>query len=233
MTNKFSFTKTIFNSSYRKYIDTKKHENYNEYVIRLNQVELEMTNSLLRNKKMVNDYLRGFSFNNEVFSYEITDLITNFDYETISINIDDKESIYRFVNDNDGNNEKYKIIINNFITLIEYLNKESKDPNNKINSNTKICDIEIVKNLKSISNDFRGIFLDKEQDNPDQKDKNDPNAKPNTNLNVGKITNIFKYFLELIFKFVKKDIGKYQEKNNNEESAYKLDAKDMVIKKEI
>ena len=231
MTNKFSFTKTIFNSSYRKYIDTKKHENYNEYVIRLNQVELEMTNSLLRNKKMVNDYLRGFSFNNEVFSYEITDLITNFDYKTISINIDDKESIYRFVNDNDGNNEKYKIIINNFITLIEYLNKESKDPNNKINSNTKICDIEIVKNLKSISNDFRGIFLDKEQDNPDQKDKNDPNAKPNTNLNVGKITNIFKYFLELIFKFVKKDIGKYQEKNNNEESAYKLDAKDMVIKK--
>jgi hypothetical protein len=55
MTKKFSFTKTIFNSSYRKYIDTKKHENYNEYVIRLKQVESEMTNSLLRNKKMVND----------------------------------------------------------------------------------------------------------------------------------------------------------------------------------
>ena len=231
MTNQFSFTKTIFNSSYRKYIDTKKHENYNEYVIRLKQVESEMTNSLLRNKKMVNDNLIGFNFNNEVFSHEIADLITNFDYEKKPINIDDKEVIYSFINNNEGNNDKYKTIINNFITLIEYLNKESKDQNNKINSNTKICDIEIVKNLKSISDDFQGIFLDQEQDNADQKNNNDPNAKPKANLNVGKITNIFNYFLELIFKYVKKDIRKYQEKNKNEESAYKLEVKDMIIKK--
>ena len=231
MTKKFSFTKTIFNSSYRKYIDSKKHENYNEYVIRLKQVESEMTDSLLRNKKMVNDNLIGFNFNNEVFSHEIADLITNFDYEKIPINIDDKEVIYSFINNNKGNNDKYKTIINNFITLIEYLNKESKDQNNNINSNTKICDIEIVEKLKSISADFKRIFLDQEQDNADQKNNNDPNVKPKANLNVGKITNIFNYFLELIFKYVKEDIRKYQEKNKNKESAYKLEVKDMIIKK--
>jgi len=229
MTKKFSFTNVIFNSSYRKYIDTQKHENYNEYVIRFKQVESEITNSLLKNKKLVNDNLTVFNFNNEVFSYEITDLITNFEYENIPINIDDKEVIYRFIKDNDGNNDKYKIIINNFITLIEYLNKESKNQNDKINANTKICDIEIVKNLKNISNDFKYIFLDKNKDNSEEKDKNE--QKPNLNLNIGKITNIFKYFLDLIFKYVKKDIIKYQIKPEDKKSVYKLEDKDMVIKK--
>ena len=229
MTKKFSFTKVIFNSSYRKYIDTQKHENYNEYVIRFKQVESEITNSLLKNKKLVNDNLTLFNFNNEVFSYEITDLITNFEYENIPINIDDKEVIYRFIKDNDGNNDKYKIIINNFITLIEYLNKESKNQNNKINAYTKICDIEIVKNLKNISNDFKYIFLDKNKDNSEEKDKNE--QKPNLNLNIGKITNIFKYFLDLIFMYVKKDIIKYQIKPEDKKSVYKLEDKDMVIKK--
>jgi len=34
--------------------------------------------------------------------------------------------IYKFIKNNAGNNDKYKTIINNFISLIEYLNKESK-----------------------------------------------------------------------------------------------------------
>ena len=170
LTKKFNFTKVIFNSSYRKYIDTKNHENYNEFEIRLNQIESEMANILLKNKKFLNDDLIGFNFNNEIFSHEITDLISNFEYEykKNSINIDDKEVIYKFINDNDGNNEKYKTIINNFITLIEYLNKKSKEQN-KIDDGTKICDVEIVKNLKNISKEFKEIFLDKQQENQNEK----------------------------------------------------------------
>ena len=122
-----------------------------------------MANILLKNKKILNDDLIGFNFNNEVFSNEKTDLISNFEYEKNPININDKEVIYTLVEDNAGNNELYKKIINNFITLIEYLNKASKEQNNKINERTKICDVEIVKNLKNISKDFKEIFLDKQK----------------------------------------------------------------------
>ena len=103
MTKKFNFTKVIFNSSYRKYIDTKNHENYNEYEIRLKQIESEMTNILLKNKKFLYDELIGFNFNNEVFSNEITDLISNFEYEKNTIKIKEKEVIYKFIMNNASN----------------------------------------------------------------------------------------------------------------------------------
>ena len=74
------FNKVIFNSSYRRYIDTKKYENYNYYVIRLDQIESELTGTLVKNKKLLNDELKEFNFNNEIFSHEITDLITDFGY---------------------------------------------------------------------------------------------------------------------------------------------------------
>ena len=189
-----------------------------------------MTNSLLKNKKLLNDDIKEFNFNEEVFSYEITDLISNFDYEKIPINIDEKEIIYKFIHNNAGNKDKYKTIINNFITLIEYLNKASKDENDKINGKIKICDIEIVKTEKNISKDFKEIFQDRRQDNQVQENKQNKNNS-NVNLNVSKITNLFDYFLKLTFKYVKKDIEKYQEKNKEEKLAYNFDDRDMAIKK--
>ena len=189
LNKKSNFIEILFNSSYKKYIDTQNKDNYNNYEINLKQIEAEMTNSFLKNKKLLNDNLIGFSFNNEVFSNEISDIRSNFKYEKIDINIDDKVVIYKFINKFVGNNEKYKEIINNFITLIEYLNKMKKEKDNKINEGTKICDIEIVKNLKNISKDFREIFQDKKQ----EKDNS------SANLNVGKIINIFDYYLKLIF----------------------------------
>ena len=122
LTKKFNFTKILFNSSYRKYIDTKNHENYNEFEIRFDQIESEMTNSLLVNKKLLNDDIIECNFNNEVFSYKIRDLISNFKYTIIPINMDDKEVIYNFIKDHAGNKNIYITIINNFITLIELLN---------------------------------------------------------------------------------------------------------------
>ena len=228
-------SKEIFNSSYRKYIDTQKHENYNEYEIRFGQIEEGLTNSYLKNKRLLNDELKRFNFNNEVFTYEITDLISNFTYDKMAINIDDKEIIYKFIKENENNKELYKTIINNFITLIEHLNTVSKDENNKINLNTKICEIEIVKNLKNISKEFRGLFQDEQDENQkdNNKDKQLEKKISNINLTVSKIVNIFDYFLMLIFKYVKSDIEKYQEKNKEENTIYnKLDFNNMDIKKD-
>ena len=218
------FTKVLFNSSYRKYIDTNKHENYNDYEIRWNQIESEMTDSLLKNKKLLNDDIKEFNFNNEVFSHEITELISNFNYKTNSINPDEQVIIYNYIiKDNAGNLEKYKTMINNFITLIEYLNKASKDENNKISDSTKISDIDIIKNKKNVSDDFVELFQDKNNSN--------------VNFNVSKITNIFDYFLKLIFKYVKEDIEKHQEEKDKKGNIKKkiLDEMfktDMIIKKE-
>ena len=191
---KFDFSSVIFNSSYRKVIDTKNYENYNEYEISLQKAEEEMTDSLLKNKKLLNDVLKGFNYNNEVFSYETNDSVSNFKYEKVNITIDDKVEIYQFINNNAGNNEKYKNIINSFITLIEHLNKMYKEQNNKINEKTKVFEIEIVEKTKNISKDFKDIFQNKNE------------------LTVNKITNIFVYYLMLIFKYIKKDIEKYQVK---------------------
>jgi hypothetical protein len=112
------------------------------------------------------------------------------------------------------------------------------DDNNQINGSTRVCDIDIVKNQKNISEDFFNIF----QNNDD--------------LIVNKIPNMFDYYLKIIFKYIKKDIEKYQEiskstdkngdnqpeKNENgkiyldEKIVTKLDEifsnKDIIIKKE-
>ena len=44
----------------------------------------------IKNKKLPNDDLIGFNFNNGIFINEITDLISNFLYEK-NININDKK----------------------------------------------------------------------------------------------------------------------------------------------
>ena len=213
--------KILFNSSYRKYIDTRNHENYNEYEIRLKQIESEMTSTFLENKRLLNYNIKDFYFNNEVFSCEISNLLSDFKYKTMGVSDEEMVVIYDFIIKYDGNLNVYKDIIKNFITLIKYLNKVNGDNNAKINENTKICDI--VKNLQNISKEFNELFQDK-------KDKNNK-SNINVNLNVSKIINVFDYFLKLIFKDVKKDIEKHQEKNMKGNSAYNYNDKDMIIKK--
>ena len=189
----FNFISVVCNSSYRKIIDTQNYENYNEYEISLDLIEDIMTDLLLKNKKLLNKEIIGFSYDNEVFANEIRDLIKNFKYGDTKISITDKVVFYNYIIDNNGNNDKYRIIINNFITLIEYLNKIKKEENNTITGSTKICDIDIVKNQKNISEEFSNIF------------------KNNDDLIVNKIPNMFDYYLKIIFKYIKKDIEKYQE----------------------
>lgn len=216
----FNFISVVFNSSYRKIIDTQNYENYNEYIISLDTIEDIMTDLLLKNKKLLNNELTGFSYDNEVFANEITDLIKNFKFNDTKISINDKVVFYNYINDNNGNDDKYRIIINNFITLIEYLNKMKKDEDNQITGNTKVCDIDIVKNQKNISEDFFNLF------------------KNNDELIVNKIPNMFEYYLKIIFKYIKKDIEKYQEisksKDKSEENqAEKKEEEKIFLEKKI
>ena len=98
MPKKFNFITVLCNSSYRKGIDTKNYENYNEFEIDLDSLEAEMTDLLLKNKKLLNNEIIGFKYNNEVFSNEISDLINNFKYVNMNININDKIVLYNYIN---------------------------------------------------------------------------------------------------------------------------------------
>ena len=219
---KFNFISVVFNSSYRKIIDTQNYENYNQYVINFDSIEDILTDLLLKNKKLISDEIKEFSFNNEIFSHEIGDLITNFyyNYPCSYISIDDKLVLYYYVLNNYGNNDKYRIIIDNFITLIKYLNKIQKEENKEINGFTIISNIDIIKDGNIFSNDFLDIFRDKKY------------------LIVKKIPKLLDYYLKIIFKYIKQDIEKYQEKKeiNIDKIIGKLDKifkKDnMIIKKE-
>ena len=225
ISDKFSFIDVIFNSSYRKIIDNKNYRNYNDFEIDLNDIEENMTELLLKNKKLLNeDIIVEFSYNNEIFENEINDIITSFKYYyTIAdISQDDKEIIYNFIKNNEGNIDKYKGIINDFMTLIQYLTiikKEEKDDD--ISEKSLISDI--LKNIEeSISSDFLKIFEEKKE------------------LTVNKAFDIFNYYLQLIFKDIKDEIEKYQiqdEKENENGKKNQLNKKainqlDNYFKKE-
>ena len=130
-------------------------------------------------------------------------MIFNFEhkYTICDINIKDKVEIYNYVIENKGNNEKYKNIITDFFTLMEYLIKISKNNNKEDTGNTQIS--KVNENIRNISKDFKDLFKDANDD----KDKD-------IYLTVNKTSNIFSYYLKLIFKYIKADIEKYQEKSS-------------------
>ena len=121
-TEKFSFINTVYNSSYRKIIDSQNERNYNTFEINWPGFKENMTDLLLKNKKLLNkDLIIDFSYNNEIFDYQLSDMLITFqaEYNTrdISISRDDKKYFYKFVKDNKFL-EKYEDIINNFINRI-------------------------------------------------------------------------------------------------------------------
>ena len=79
----------------RKVIDT---QNYEDYNVNLYLSEEKMTDSLLKNKKLVNNEIILFNYNNEVFSNEINNLISNFKYtDRDNLSIDDKVIFYNYI----------------------------------------------------------------------------------------------------------------------------------------
>ena len=193
-----SFTEILFNSSYRKILDseTRNYESYKEYVIDYNLIEENMTDLLLKNKKLLKDDIYEFIYNDEIFSNEVTNLITLFKkrYNIKMTNISDKVAIYKFYMNNKGNTQLYKDIINDFLTLIKFLNdekKEGKDKENNIKEESKIY--EILDKIKDkVSDNFMKIFS-----------KND-------GLTIDKASDIFEYYLKSIYEDANKEIKCYQ-----------------------
>jgi len=216
-----SFTDIIFNSSYRKILDIIpiRYNLYKEYVINFNFIEEIMTDLLLKNRKLLNENITEFIYNNELFNNQISNLVTSFTKRYIIKNmiISDKVAIYKFCKQN-KNIPLYKALINDFIELIKYLNNIRKD-NNKdsmIKEETKIY--EISNEINSItSNNFMQIF-DKQN-----------------GLTIDKTSEIFEYFLKVIFDEIKKEIKKYQvnldEKTSEMINKYNEKEKKHIISK--
>jgi len=188
---KNSFIEILFNASYRKILDTVpiNYKFYKEYVINYDYIEEIMTELLLKNKKLLNGNLTEFIYNNEVFNNQITNIITLLreKYKN-QMSIYDKVSIYKFCKANNNQN-LYRNILNDFVTLIKYLN--SKDKEAIIKEEVKIY--EVIKEIKdSTSKDFIKLF---EQQNE---------------LTIGKLPEIFDYYLKVIADDITKEIKKYQ-----------------------
>ena len=212
--NKFSFIDIIYNSSYRKIIDSKNENNYNSFEINLLTIEENITELLLKNKKLLNeDLIIDFSYNNTIFDNHSTDLIITFkkSYKTKDISSEDKESINNFIKDNKGNLNKYKDIINDFMFLIEYLNNNKPDKRDK----TLIYEVLQNKNINNVTKDFLIIFNKKKK------------------LTVNKLSELFNYYLQLIFTDIKEEIKNYQEKREIEtEAENQLDERSIKQLKE-
>ena len=120
-----NFIEIVFNSSYRKIIDSGKYENYNQLNINLDLIEAEMTNDVLKGKKLLNNEFIDFKYKDDIFSASIDDLITTFEskYAISDITIEDKVVIYE---DNKNNLLLCKNMIINSIELIKYYNGKKK-----------------------------------------------------------------------------------------------------------
>ena len=183
--DKFSFICEAYNSSYRKIIDNKNYEMYNHYEINFELFEDNMTNLLLKNKKLLKDDIIEFNYNNEIFTNYISNAITSYKekYKNEQISVTDKVIIYKFKNTINGNKDLYKIIIDDFITLIKYLSERKEE-------NIMISEINL-KIENKISPEFKKIFED------------------NENLTINKTLELLKCFLNLIFNDIKKETGEF------------------------
>ena len=200
-----SFIDILFNFSYRKLLDNYPNDYriYKEYIINFDDIEDKMTDLLLKNKKLLNEDIHEFIYNNQIFNNQVTNVITLFKkrYNYKNIILNDKKLIYKFYTENKNNHQIFEKIINDFIQLIKFLNEIDK--NNDINEETKIS--KVIDNLKSTTpNCLIKLF-----------DNND-------SLTIDKTTEIFEYFLKIIFNDIKSQIKRYQEQSLNDETEKKI-----------
>ena len=124
-----------------------------------------MTELLLKNKKLFNDIISNFIYQNEDLIFENIHIINKFNTEYIreEIILSEKVILYHFYTDNIENINLFKSIIKDFIQLNIYLNnnkillKNAQKNANFIKENSLI--FETFKFLADkISNDFKRIF---------------------------------------------------------------------------
>jgi hypothetical protein len=219
--DKFSFINETFKSSYRKIIDNNNYKAYNEYVIDFYSIEGRLTDLLLKNKKLLNDDIFVFSYNNELFTNEISNVVTTFKDNYIQKNLtsDDKVIIYNFYDANKDNKDLHKKIIEDFMALIRHLsinNEKNDDPISEINSKIE----------NALSEEFLGIFRDDDDNEENKKYKK-------KDLTVNKTMAIFEYFLIFIFDEIKEDLEEYSLKFDDKKLEKKTkDELEKYFKKE-
>ena len=219
-----SFIDIIFNSSYRKIVDSRfrSKESYKEYEINYDLIEENMTELLLKNKKIIEDFnvnnINEFVYNDEMFENQITNLISSFtkNFKANEIDRYDKFNIYKCYREKRNSKDACKNIINDFLKLIQLKNDRVEDTNNNItnitnNNNDKIVITEktpiyeIINKLKeenNYSDDFIKIF------------------ENNKNLTFDKTRDILLYYLKLVFEIIKDDLRSYQNEINKESKEY-------------
>lgn len=157
-----------------------------------------MTNLLLKNKKLLKNDIIEFSYNNELFTNEVSNGITIFkeNYNIEEITDDDKANIYKYIDSVKGNKDLFKKIIEDFMTLIKYLINRKGDNImiSKINSKIE----------NNVSIEFLQIFEDKKY------------------LTDYKIPEIFDCFLKLILADIKDEIEEYNLEFKDKEKEQKL-----------
>ena len=215
-----SFIDIIFNSFYRKIVDSRfrSKESYKEYEINYDLIEENMTELLLKNKKLLIEDINEFVYNDEMFENQITNLISSFakNFKANEIDRYDKFNIYKCYREKRNSKDACKNIINDFLKLIQLKNDRVEDTNNNIinitnNNNDKIVITlktpiyEIINKLKeenNYSDDFIKIF------------------ENNKNLTFDKTLDILLYYLKLVFEIIKDDLRSYHNEINKESKEY-------------
>ena len=189
----------LFNSSYRKILDSdaRSYELYNEFAINYDSIEENMTDLLLKNKKLLNEDISKFIYNKEAFNNQLSNYITLFKnrYNNKNIDIYDKLAVFKFCDANKNNINVFKYIVNDFITLIKFLNNKRKEGTNKDNDITEESKIYVVLDQLKDQVSIYMIKIFEEKDG----------------LTIDKTSEIFGYYLKCIYKDVMNEIKKYQE----------------------
>ena len=201
LSEKFSLVEVIFNSSYRKIALDKDYNSYNQYEVYLDLIEDEMTELLLKNKKLFNESIINFVYSNEKLEFENTKIITEFNrlYKIEKINLRDKTTLYQFYQENKEKNiEFFKTIAKDFNQLILFLNKNKKLLNEEKENALDIKDNDpIIEVLEKIIKDsdkdyFKNLF------------------KKSDSLIISKTAYLFLYYRDLIFAKINNALKEFQ-----------------------
>lgn len=184
----------IFNNSFRKYAINNEKDSINQYEKNYEQIERDMTDLLLKDKKLFKEDIIKFIYKNEDLNFENIDIITKFNEiysDEKELLLEDKFILYDFYKDNKDFNI-IKNTINDFKTLIIYLikyDKKNNEEENRFNDGTKILNICEILN-KEISENFKKIFT-------------------NRDININKLSNLLEFFLILVYPTIKEEIFNY------------------------
>jgi hypothetical protein len=186
-----------------------------------------MTEVMLKNKKLFNDVISNFIYKNEELIFENIDVITKFnnEFNLEKLILDDNVILYQFYLSNKENYNLFKEILNDFITLIDYLNSiKATIKINGSNANTinftechKIYEVLPFLSDKITNKPFIEIFNEKQS------------------LTINKLTNLFEYYQILIYEVIKNELNEYKKgmNENQKQDIKKYFEKNHQITKEI